>query len=100
MRWPVCGSSPVVSVSTTISRMSPPPSHPSAAASRQGAARFGLAQDTEDLLQLAQRAGPAQPRQHDKIGAAPLLAVRGLGGEDSPKARIGHPGPASHPLPL
>src|SRR4051794_24815787 len=100
MRWPPAGSSPVVSVSTTISRILPPPPDPAPAAPRQGAARFGPAQESEDLLQLSQRASAAEPGQHDKISPAALFAVGRLGRKDRPQARIGHSATARHPLPL
>src|SRR5579883_2220247 len=90
MRWPACGSRPVVSVSTTISRTAPPLVAPP----------VFPADDSERGAQPAQGPGAVQAGIDDKIGGAALSRVGELGGEDGREARLAHAGAAQHPLAL
>src|SRR5260221_11444652 len=90
MRWPSAGSSPVVSVSSTISRMSPPSSRQSSSRCPP-VYRLLCAQHFDDLGESAQGQAAAQTGRHDEIGAPALVATRHLLGEDGGKAGFAHP---------
>src|SRR5688572_22045386 len=87
MRSPPAGDSPVVSVSKTISRMSP-------------LNTCRKAETSQDIAHLGagfvQRAGCVD----QEIGAGALFLVRKLAGQYLAELVVGHPRPAEHPLAL
>src|SRR5881394_3562648 len=106
MRCPSFGSSPVVSVSMTISRTPspryrvsslPPPAHqPPAVAART----LSIAQIIDDGAQPPERRGFAQRRRHDKIGAPPFLRIGQLSPDDLAETARRHTRAAHHALTL
>src|SRR5208282_5041976 len=91
MRWPSDGSKPVVSVSSTISRMNSVCSPGLIAASAQSCQAAG---------ELAPGDGAAQPRGHGEIGAAALDLDGKLPGQDGLEPLLAHAGARQHPRAL
>src|ERR1700720_174594 len=102
MRCPAFGSSPVVSVSITISRIGPSPRLSSATTPRRPvAARYlSIPQLLDDCPQPAERRGFAERGRNDKIGAPPLLRIGQLSPQYFVKTTVAHPRAAHHPLAL
>src|SRR5262245_15928922 len=92
MRWPWNGSSPVVSVSSTISRKPPAPNNPG-----ESPPLRHCSNRIEDGTHLRPRRLEAARGVHDKIGAAPFLGIRHLLGQDRCELVLGHSGPLQHP---
>src|SRR6185312_10573731 len=84
MRWPSAGSSPVVSVSTTISRMA------------RTVSGFAATQILDDALEAPEGLGAAEPARHNIVGLAPPQRIGHLLGEDRSEQRLGHAGPGQH----
>src|SRR5260370_37055352 len=90
--WPSPGWRPVVSVSSTNSRMpSPPPPRQTLVRSRR---------HSDDLGESTQGEAAAEPCRHDEIGAPPLVAIRHLLGEDGVEAGCAQTPPRADAGPL
>src|SRR5271156_3041141 len=85
MRWPLLGSRPVVSVSSTISRNLPSPP---------------FAEESDDRLQTAQGQTAGRPSLHHEIRALSLPMIRKLFFQNGVQANLGHPRAPHDTLPL
>src|SRR5258707_15733199 len=102
-RCPWKGSSPVVSVSSTISRMSMFPASAPAAmgGSDESPPPPGhCSNGVEDRTHIGARRLEAARRIHDEIRAAALFRVRHLLGQDRFELFHGHAGAFEHARPL
>src|SRR6266404_2046753 len=99
-RCPWKGSSPVVSVSSTISRMSVFP-HAAMGGSDESPPPPGHCSNrVEDRTHVGPRRLEAARRIHDEIRAAALFVVRHLLGQDRFELFYGHAGAFEHARPL
>src|SRR5579883_1787637 len=95
IRWPSSGSRPVVSVSSTTSRI-PPPATAFPAPPRlrpPSVARGAVAQHSDDLGQPTQALVSPESRRDDEIGAAALFGIRHLPAEDGGESLRRHSRP-------
>src|ERR1700730_18448585 len=101
IRWPSDGSRPVVSVSSTISRMLPPP--PRCRGSTAPVAPAATAppfKHSDDLGEAPQGRAAAVTGRNDEIGAASLFGIRHLLCEDAGEPLGGHARPPQNPSAL
>src|SRR5208282_562604 len=99
MRWPSAGSSPVVSVSSTISRIMPP-RLPHEAHARRPVPPALAAHHFDDMRDPAQAVPLAEPGFDHEMRAPALLAVRHLTLENALETLERHARTGQHPLGL
>src|SRR4029077_266906 len=98
IRCPSLGSSPVVSVSRTISRINPPAPFSVDAPSLASYRRFFGTQESDDCLQPAQAQGSAPTCRNDEVGAPAFFESRSLIAQDRRQSALSHTGPPQYSL--
>src|SRR6516225_2421802 len=100
IRCPSPGSRPVVSVSRTISRISPPPPLSVRAPALTIARQPPAAQESDDCMQPAQAQAATQAGRNDEVGTTTFLGIRHLIAQDSYEALVCHAAAPQDPLTL